>query len=137
MKFGEKLREARLKKGLSQAKLAEMTGVAKRTLINYENNGILPKQKDTYFILAKALEIDANVLMDDNTEFVTQAAEVYGSRGAKQALHLVQEITGLYAGGELEEEDMDAMMKAIQDAYWIAKQKNRRHVNKRFLSEEE
>lgn len=29
------------------------------------------------------------------------------------------------------------MMKAIQDAYWIAKQKNRRHVNKRFLSEEE
>lgn len=137
MKFGEKLREARLKKGLSQAKLAEMTGVAKRTLINYENNGILPKQKDTYFILAKALEIDANVLMDDNAEFVTQAAEVYGSRGAKQALHLVQEITGLYAGGELEEEDMDAMMKAIQDAYWIAKQKNRRHVNKRFLSEEE
>lgn len=77
MKFGEKLREARLKKGLSQAKLAEMTGVAKRTLINYENNGILPKQKDTYFILAKALEIDANVLMDDNAEFVTQAAEVY------------------------------------------------------------
>lgn len=137
MKFGEKLREARLKKGLSQAKLAEMTGVAKRTLINYENNGILPKQKDTYFILAKALEIDANVLMDDNAEFVTQATEVYGSRGAKQALHLVQEITGLYAGGELEEEDMDAMMKAIQDAYWIAKQKNRRHVNKRFLSEEE
>lgn len=137
MKFGEKLREARLKKGLSQAKLAEMTGVAKRTLINYENNGILPKQKDTYFILAKALEIDTNVLMDDNAEFVTQAAEVYGSRGAKQALHLVQEITGLYAGGELEEEDMDAMMKAIQDAYWIAKQKNRRHVNKRFLSEEE
>ena len=137
MKFGEKLREARLKKGLSQAKLAEMTGVAKRTLINYENNGILPKQKDTYFNLAKALEIDANVLMDDNAEFVTQAAEVYGSRGAKQALHLVQEITGLYAGGELEEEDMDAMMKAIQDAYWIAKQKNRRHVNKRFLSEEE
>lgn len=137
MKFGEKLREARLKKGLSQAKLAEMTGVAKRTLINYENNGILPKQKDTYFILAKALEIDANVLMDDNAEFITQAAEVYGSRGAKQALHLVQEITGLYAGGELEEEDMDAMMKAIQDAYWIAKQKNRRHVNKRFLSEEE
>ena len=129
MKFGEKLREARLKKGLSQAKLAEMTGVAKRTLINYENNGILPKQKDTYFILAKALEIDANVLMDDNAEFVTQAAEVYGSRGAKQALHLVQEITGLYAGGELEEEDMDAMMKAIQDAYGIAKQKNRRHVN--------
>lgn len=137
MKFGEKLREARLKKGLSQAKLAEMTGVAKRTLINYENNGILPKQKDTYYILAKALEIDANVLMDDNAEFVTQAAEIYGSRGAKQALHLVQEITGLYAGGELEEEDMDAMMKAIQDAYWIAKQKNRRHVNKRFISEEE
>ena len=37
----------------------------------------------------------------------------------------------------MEEEDMDAMMKAIQDAYWIAKKKNKRHTNKRYLVKEE
>ena len=83
------------------------------------------------------LGIDVSVLLDDNAEFVIKAAETYGNRGAKQALRLVQEITGLYAGGELEEDDMDAMMKAIQDAYWIAKQKNKRHTNKRYLVKDE
>lgn len=136
MKFGEKVRTARLKLGMSQAKLAEKAGIAKRTLINYENNDMLPKQKDTYYRLAEALEMDVHVLLDDDAEFVTQAAQTYGNRGAKQALRLIQEVTGLYAGGELDEEDMDAMMKAIQDAYWIAKEKNRRYVNKRYLQDD-
>lgn len=41
------------------------------------------------------------------------------------------EVTGLFAGGELDQDDMDEMMKAIQDAYWIAKEKNRKYVSKR------
>ena len=30
------------------------------------------------------------------------------------------------------QEDMDAMMKAIQEAYWIAKEKNRKYVPKKY-----
>lgn len=36
----------------------------------------------------------------------------------------------LFAGGELDQDDMDEMMKAIQDAYWIAKEKNKKYASK-------
>ena len=137
MTFGEKVRAAREAKNMTQEQLADAIGMSKRMVSYWENHGKLPKSRDTYPIIADALGIDVSVLLDDDAEFVIKAAETYGNRGAQQALQLVQQITGLYAGGELEEEDMDAMMKAIQDAYWIAKQKNKRHTNKRYLVKEE
>ena len=60
-----------------------------------------------------------------------RANEKYGATGAQQAQALMQEVTGLFAGGELDQDDMDEMMKAIQDAYWIAKEKNRKYASKR------
>ena len=137
MTFGEKVRAAREARNMTQEQLADAIGMSKRMVSYWENHGKLPKSRDTYPIIADALGIDVSVLLDDDAEFVVKAAETYGNRGAQQALQLVQQITGLYAGGELEEEDMDAMMKAIQDAYWIAKKKNKRHMNKRYLVKEE
>ena len=137
MTFGEKVRAAREARNMTQEQLADAIGMSKRMVSYWENHGKLPKSRDTYPIIADALGIDVSVLLDDDAEFVVKAADTYGNRGAQQALQLVQQIMGLYAGGELEEEDMDAMMKAIQDAYWIAKQKNKRHTNKRYLVKEE
>ena len=47
------------------------------------------------------------------------------------------DVEALYAGGELEERDMDAMMRALQDAYWRAKEINRKFVPKKYREEEE
>lgn len=137
MTFGEKVRAAREARNMTQEQLADAIGMSKRMVSYWENHGKLPKSRETYPIIADALGIDVSVLLDDDAEFVIKAAETYGNRGAQQALQLVEQITGLYAGGELEEDDMDAMMKAIQDAYWIAKQRNKRHTNKRYLVKEE
>lgn len=137
MTFGEKVRSARTSRKWTLDQLAEVAGVSKRALINYETKGILPKSRDTYYKLADALGMDAEVLLDDNAEFVLKAREQFGSRGAKQALQLVQQANALYAGGELDDEDMDAMNKALQDAYMIAKKKNKRYTNKRYLVKEE
>lgn len=93
---------------------------------SYESGERLPKQQENYQLLATALNVDVATLKDDNADFVIKATEKYGSRGNAQAERLVKEVSGLYAGGELAEEDMDAMMKAIQEAYWIAKEKNRK-----------
>ena len=120
MKFGEKVRAARLAAKYSQRQLADMTGIALRTIQNYESGERLPKQKENYQLLATALNVDV------------KATEKYGARGNAQAERLVKEVSGLYAGGELAEEDMDAMMKAIQEAYWIAKEKNRKYVPKKY-----
>ena len=42
------------------------------------------------------------------------------------------EVTGLFAGGELADEDLDEMMKGIQEAYWIAKEKNKKYTPKKY-----
>ena len=137
MTFGEKVRAVRTSRNWTMDMLAEKAGISKRALINYETKGILPKSRDTYYKVAEALEIDAEILLDENAEFVLKAGEAFGGRGAREALQLVQRVTALYAGGDLEEEDMDAMHRALQDAYMIAKQKNKRHINKRYLVKEE
>ena len=86
--------------------------------------------------LAKALNVTTDQLLGNGDMLVAQAAEIYGSRGAKQAQQLTEEVTGLFAGGEMAQEDMDVMMKAIQDAYWIAKEKNKKYTPKKYRSEE-
>ena len=45
MPFGEKVRKARLALNLSQAELAQMTGISERSLYTYEQLGTLPTQK--------------------------------------------------------------------------------------------
>lgn len=136
MKFGDKIRQARTERGLSQNQLCAKTGISRRALINYEKGEVLPKSRETYRVLAEALDIDIDILLDDNAEFVLNAVERYGTRGYHEAQKLTKEISALYAGGELEEEDMDAMMRAIQEAYWIAKEKNRKYAPKRHRGKE-
>ena len=114
MTFGEKVRAARKERGLSQKELAARTHIAVRTI-----------------------NIDLASLMDENAEFTIQASEKYGSRGRRQAEKLVKDVEALYAGGELEERDMDAMMRALQDAYWKAKEINRKFVPKKYRDGEE
>jgi len=136
MTLGEKLRNARAAKHLSQSDLAKAAGVSLRTIQNYEMDARLPKNRGTYTKLAQALDIDENVLVDDNTSFVLRANERYGGRGAKQAWDLVADLRAMWAGGEMEEEDMDEIMRAMQDAYWEAKKNNRKYANRRYRSDD-
>ena len=131
MKFGEKVRQARIAAHLSQQQLADRTGISLRTIQNYETGGRMPKQRDSYRRLAAALHMEESALLDEQAEFVLAAGKEYGSRGSEQAQRLIEEVSGLYAGGELCDEDMDAMMEAIQEAYWIAKRRNRRQTASR------
>lgn len=136
MDFGQKLRNARLAAQMTQSELAKACGITIRTVQHYENGARLPKKRETYTLLAKALGIDETVLLDRNASFVIRANEQYGSRGAKQAWNLAADIGSMWAGGEMEEEDMDAIMQALQEAYWTAKKNNRKYVNKRYRKDE-
>ncbi len=133
MEFSEKIRNARIARDMSQSDLAKASGVSLRTIQNYELGASMPKKRDTYAQLAHALGISESVLLDEDASFVLRASEQYGSRGAKQALDMVNDIAAMWAGGEMEEEDMDIIMQAMQNAYWEAKKNNRKFVNKRYL----
>ena len=133
MELSEKIKNARIAKNMSQRELAQAIGVSDRTIQNYEMGARMPRNRDTYEALARALSVNVETLLDENASFVLFATEQYGKRGAKQAMDMVNDIAAMWAGGEMEEDDMDAIMRAMQEAYWEAKKNNRKYVNKRFL----
>lgn len=126
MNFGEKVSQLRKQNGLTQRQLADALGVSLRTITNYETGGRYPKQREIYKKLADVLQVDINYLLTENETFIVYAHEQYGNRGMQQAQRLLAEVRGLFSGGDLNEEDKDEMMRAIQDAYWIAKENNLR-----------
>ena len=99
-----------------------------RTIQRYECGTSRPRL-DAAEKLAKALNISVDQLLGTDGMLVAQAAEQYGARGAKQAQQLTDEITG-----ELAQDDMDVMMQAIMDAYWLAKEKNKKYTPKKYRS---
>ena len=135
MKFNERLKKYREDKGLTQVQLSELTGITTRQIQKYEGDKARPRL-DAAEKIAKALNITTDELLGHTDMLVAQAAEKYGARGAKQAQQLTEEVTGLFAGGDMAEEDMDLMMKAIQDAYWIAKEKNKEFTPKKYRADE-
>lgn len=132
MKFGEKLRDLRQENGLTQAELAEKAGVSLRTISYYESGTTYPKNRNVYKTLADILRVDVNYLRNEGDEFITSARQKYGYRGAKQAEELVAEVGGLFAGGDLSEENKDAVMQALQQVYWDAKEENKKYTPKKY-----
>lgn len=136
MKFGEKLKKLRTEKSLTQEEVSSAIGVSRRTYISYEQEGRYPRKRDIYSQLAKVFGCDVNYLMTEDEEFVASATEQYGSRGKRQAEDLVAELSGMFAGGELSESDMDAVMIALQKAYFDCKQDNKKFTPKKYRSED-
>lgn len=91
-----------------------------------------PRTKDTYYKLADALKVAVNYLLTEGDVFVLDIGEKYGPRDKKDAKGLVEELTGLFSGGHMAEEDMDELMLAIQKAYVIAKENTRKYVPKKY-----
>lgn len=46
-------------------------------------------------------------------------------KGAKQVEELVTGISAFFAGGEISEEDKNAGVRALQDVYWVAKERHK------------
>jgi len=132
MDFKDKLKELREQRGLTQNKLGDICGITGRSIQNYELGVRIPKNMLTVKKLAEALGVTTDQLLGDDGFMLVEASEKYGVRGAKQAKDLLSEVTGLFAGGELSEGDMDEMMRAIQDAYWDAKEKNKKYTPNKY-----
>lgn len=126
MTFGEKLRKARIEKGMTQAELGKAANIGVTSIGNYEKGKTYPQNRKVYDILANILDVDVIYLRNENEEFITEATEKYGYRGKKQADQLVQQLSGLFAGGELSDSEIDGVMKALYDVYWECKEENRK-----------
>jgi transcriptional regulator with XRE-family HTH domain len=134
MKFGEKVKELRIAKNLSQTELAQQVGVSMRTVRGWEVEGRYPKQQSLYVKLADALGCDISYLMSNEESFVTEASELYGARGAKQAQQILEQTAALFAGGVLSEEDQLEFITEIQSLYLDSKKRAKKFTAKKSLT---
>ena len=121
MKFGDKLRQKRHERGLSQPQLAKELGVALRTIANYETGQTYPKTRDFYYKLADFFDVDKNYFLTEDEEFITLAAEQYGSKGITEASMILEQTSALFAGGKLSDEAQLAFLHQMQEIYFMAK----------------
>ena len=137
MTFGEKIKAERKKLGLTQIELGERIGVTNRVITSYENGKSFPRTREAYKKIADALGVNVNYLLSDDDAFVMEAEEQFGYRGKKGAEKLLAEVTGLFAGGEMAEEDMDELMLGTQEAYVEAKKRNKKYTPKKYQKKSE
>lgn len=137
MGFKERLKEKRLEAGLTQVQLAEMVSVTARTIQNYELGTRKPTKFEAVKKIAAALNTTTEYLLGNSGMYVLAAQEQGGAKAAKDIDSLVGEVTGLFAGGKLSEEALEGAMKALNDAYWIAKEKNKKYTPKKYRRDDE
>ena len=58
--------------------------------------------------------------------------QAYGLHGKKQAEQILKQAQGLFAGGELDEEDRDAFFRAMTDIYFDAKERAKKYTPKKY-----
>ena len=122
MTFGEKIRKERRRLGLDQTEFGKLIGVSLRTVVTYEKGQGFPRSRSDYKRIADALNVNVNYLLaEDDLLDDEESMPYYGKQSAKKILN---EVSSLFASGELDETDKDELVLAIQQAYVDAKRKN-------------
>ena len=137
MGFKERLKEKRLEAGLTQAELAEKVSVTARTIQNYEMGSRKPGNMKVVGDLATVLGTPPEYLLTSADVYSVEAHQKGGAKAARNIDELVGEVTGLFAGGQLSEDALEGAMRALNDAYWMAKEKNKKFTPKKYRQQEE
>lgn len=133
MKFGEKVKELRAKKELSQPALAKLLGVSTRTIAAYESCTSYPRRQEMYDKLAEIFDVPVDYLRTESEEFITDAKERYGHRGEVQVKSILEQTQQLFAGGSLSEDDEIAFVREIQRLYLDSKERAKKYTPKKYL----
>lgn len=107
--------------------------VAKSSLYSYQHNYSFRCIFQIPFIFFRE-QVDH--ISPKGKGYVVEAHEKGGSKAAKDIDELVGEVTGLFAGGQLSEDALEGAMKALNDAYWLAKEKNKKYAPKKYRTQD-
>ena len=129
--FADKVKEARISLGMSQTQLAQEVGVSPRSVQAYERGEKKPRAA-VMSRLAKALKVSVKFLVLDECEdpmaeiekdnYIEEARERYGAKGARDVEQLLADNAALFAGGELSQDQKDAFFQAVMTAYVTCKE---------------
>ncbi len=131
MTFAERLKQRRTELGITQAELAEKANMTPRTVQYYESGKRKPINLEMVQRLADALDTTTEYLQG-TTKAVVDAYEKGGAKSARDVNQIVSEVSALFAGGELSDEQKDGVMAALTRAYWDAKETNKKYTPKKY-----
>ncbi|EGO8162312.1 helix-turn-helix domain-containing protein [Enterococcus faecalis] len=137
MNFAQKLKDLRTEKNLTQEELAKKSGISIKSISRYELGETLPRTKKYYEKIANALDVDTDYFLSQEANFLINARNEFGYKGAKDAEELVNGMIGLMAGGELPDDDKATILDAMQEAFYMAKLENKKYTPKKYRIEEE
>ena len=131
MVFKDRLKEKRIEAGLTQEELAKKAGVTSRTIQNYELGNRKPSNMEVIQKIADSLGTTTEYLLGSSGAYVVEAQKKGGAKAARDLDELVGEVTGMFAGGKLSEDALEGAMNALNDEYWIDKEKNKKYTPKK------
>lgn len=99
MDIGNRIKELRTKKGLTQKELSEKCGLSKNGLWNYENNKRTPSI-ETLTNIAMALNVSLSTLLETETTFTNKVINLYDNTickncDAENTLELICELVDI------------------------------------------
>ena len=127
MELKDRLKNLRESRNLTQSELAKKTGITARQIQNYEMGTSRPT-----ITSAKKLAVVFDELLGYDGTLVADAKEKGGAKAARDIDSLISDVEGLFAGGELSDEDKDALMSAFSKAYFKSKEENKKYTPKKY-----
>ncbi len=89
--LGKRLKEIRLKKGLTQQQLGDMVNVTKVSICCYEND-IRTPNLETFQDLLKALDISPDYLLGNDVNVISEDSEEYAIKLAKEDIEIIDQL---------------------------------------------
>ena len=127
MRFGEKVRQLRTEKKLSQTELGKLCGLSLRTIRNYEVAGRYPKKREVYSKLALALGCSINYLLAENED-----SDKENLTSESRTECLINEITSFFADNEISDDDKDSVMRSLKASYSVVKKRRKKKFTARI-----
>lgn len=128
MTFSEKIRLLRKEAGLTQKEVADEIGVTYRTYQNYEAGASAPSGA-VLTKLSAVLGVRLDMLSDGDPE--NKPKKPAAPSGNRQLDKLLSEMQALFAGGSVRDEDKKYVIDALTEAFWQAKELNRKYGKKK------
>lgn len=141
--IGDKVKALRLSKKITLTELSRASGLSDRAIRYIENNERQPSV-DAIKKLSSALEVETNYFIDDEVfkeetakeEILERAKKMYGNHGMAQARRIYESAKGLYAGGQLNEEERDEFRDLMMELFFETKEDAKKYTPKKYKKNE-
>ena len=91
MIVGSRIKEERIKRGLSQQALGDLLEVSKVSICGYETGTRTPTM-ETFLELVKVLDVDPNYLLGRDIKVVCEEEVEYGMKLSKEDIAIIEEL---------------------------------------------